>query len=430
MPDKPQTFAPSLPEKEQIKLVIDGQFQIERFTEYSFSSEFLQPTDGWSFTIGAEELSDDETKALKTGASVQLIVNDQVLSAGYIDAITCEAQRGSGLEYKVEGRDRLSRAVDACADPTSSLKENQTLADALQQLFKPYGWSNEDQFVIDASADRNIRTNRYRSKTKKSEAKGFGRRALKQYKIHQLRPYPREGVFEFASRLAHRFGLHIWLSPDGEALYVSTPDFAQEPSYRLVRNTSGETNVLSGSVKRSLQEQPSHIIADGYSGGGEFGKSRMVVIMFNNTVSMGSLPLPPDIKKYEAAGAKFIEGPTFPFDTLPTLSAWRPSYLHDDESQTFEHLEAFVRREMSLLQRKSLEASYEVEGHGQTVDGNFVPWVIDTVVHVKDSPAGIEEDLYVQGVHYKKTRNAGTTTSLSLIRLNTLVFSDTDQKKR
>jgi prophage tail gpP-like protein len=365
---------------------------------------------------------------LKPGCSVQLVINDIVLSTGYIDSVTCTAQRGSGLEYHIEGRDKLAQAVDACADPTKSFKGEQSLTSALKELFAPFGWDSEEDFVLDAAAYEQLKTNKYRQKTQKSDAKGFGRGALKRYKAHQLRPHMRESVFEFASRLTQRRGLHLWSSADGEVLFAAAPDFAQLPTFFLARNREGGTNVLSGSVKFALMDQPSHIIADGYAGTGEFGKSRMVVIMFNNAVSLGSLPAPPDVKKYEAAGAKYIEGPVFPFK-LPVLRRARAIYLHDDESTTVEQLEAFVRREMANYQRRSLEVSYEVEGHGQLIDGAFVPWTINTVVKVKDQPADLDEDLWVMGVHYKKSRG-GTTTSLELIRLNTLVFSDTDQKIR
>lgn len=432
MPEQQSVFAPSAPGKEEVKLFVENsnqsisRLQIENFTEYSFTSNFLQPADAWNFTIGTDRLSDDAQAALKPGASVQLVVNDIVLSTGYIDSITTSAQRGSGLVYTIEGRDKLAQAVDACANPMKSLKAEQTLTAALKDLFSPFGWDNEDDFVLDASAYEQVKTNKYRQKTKQSDAKGFGRGQLRRYKAHQLRPYPRESVFEFASRLTQRRGLWIWASADGEALFVSTPDFKQDPSYALLRNKEGTTNVLSGTVKFSMTDQPTHIIADGYSGGGEFGKSRIVVIMANVAVET---PEAPELQKYLDAGAKLLSSHTIPGSSSMNPPRIRVVYLHDDESTTIEQLEAFVRREMAMLQRKSLEVSYEVEGHGQLVDGAFVPWTINTVVTIDDKPAGLQEDMWVMGVHYKKSR-AGTTTSLDLIRLNTLVFSDTDQKKR
>lgn len=431
----PETFKPSQVDKEFISLLLDDPtkkrppLRLEKFTEYSFSSNFLQPTDGWHFSFGTEFLDAETAGMIVPGTLVELFVNGALQSTGYIDSLTVSTSRG-GKEYRIEGRDKLARAVDACADPLFSAKDGETLADFLPRLFKNYGWPDEENFSIDAAADRDIRSNEFRSKSKKSEGKGFGRRALKQYKLHQKRANARESIWEFASRITQRFGLWIWASADGRTLFVSTPDFEQEPRYKLLVNREDTTNVLSSSVKRSAMNQPSAIIADGYSYGGEFGKSKNVVIMFNKAVSLGDLGQDPEVLKYEKAGAKFIEGPVFPFPNLMTLNSFKPVYLHDDESQTLEQLEAFVRREMSLLQRQSLEVAYVVEGHGQIVDGTFKPWTVDTIVSVDDQPAGLKEDLYVIGRTFNKSRGGGTTTNLELIRKNTISFTDTSSKKR
>lgn len=420
-------FSPDSPEKEQISLILkDADLKIERFNEYSFNSDFLKPTDAFSFTIGAEQLPDKVKYALNVGSAVTLAINDIVQASGYIDSIEIHASRGSGSTWRVEGRDLLAQAVDACAPPTQSLKAGQTLTDALKTLFKPFGWHREDQFEVSNEANRDVRTNKFRSKSKRSEAKGFGRRALKQYKIHQLRPYPRESVFDFASRLTQRFGLWLWCSADGRTLIVAEPDFDQEPTYKLFRNKSGTTNILDGSVKFDMSEQPTHIIADSYSGGGEFGKGVVKCILANTVMTA---PEALDISQYVKAGAKVLGGPTFPVSSSVESPRTRVLYLHDDESQNAEQLEAFVRREMALLQRKSLVVHYTVEGHGQLINNIFVPWDVDTVVDVNDEVAGLREKLYVLSRTFNKSRSGGTTTNLELIRLNTLVFSDPSKTK-
>lgn len=434
----PESFVPSQPEKELVSLFVQaprrGQSNdnerpiilLEEFTEYSFNSNFLTPTDGWSFTVAAEKLPPDLVPLLVPGAEVQLYVNGFAQSSGYIDSITKSASRSAGTEWRIEGRDRLGQVVDSCADPLKQFKESQTLLDALKELFGPFGWSNEADFVEDNDANRALKTGQQRrAKTKSSEAKGFGRRAVKATKLHQLRPYSREGVFEFASRMSQRFGLWLWLSADGEQIIVSTPTFDQEPSYKLIRSAD-QTNVLDGSVKFDFADQPTHIVADSYSHGGEFGKGRIKVVMANVAVRFEDEEfVPPEITKLIKAGAKVLGGPTLP--AANSFIAQRPRilYLHDDESKTLEHLENFVRREMALLQRKSLSAHYTVEGHGQFVEGKFVPWAIDTTVDVYDEVASLEERLWVLGRTFNKSRSGGTTTSLELIRLNSLLFSDT-----
>ena len=426
------TFKPSPPEKEQVSLLLsDANLEITQFTEYSFISSFLNATDGFSFTVGFERLSPEMQEALVPGAAVKLSLNGRVQASGYIDSIEKTAARGSGTEWRIEGRDRLGQVADACADPTQSFKESQTLIDALKSLFGRYGWPDDINFSESNDVNVELKTGKTRrSKTRTSDAKGFGRKALKQYKLHQLRPYTREGVLEFAHRITQRFGLWLWLSADGNTVIAAEPDFDSEPSHKLFRNSRGETNVLDGSVKFNLTSQPTHIVADSYTQAGEFGRGRAKVILPNATIRIKGYEddgdkAVPELQKYINAGAKVLGGPTFPSSTSMIVPKARVLYLHDDESQTPEHLEAFARREMGLLQRQGLTVNYTVEGHGQNTDDGFIPWTVDTTVDVEDEVAGLTERLYVLGRTLNKSRSGGTTTELDLIRLNTMSFTDT-----
>lgn len=417
-------FFPSTPEREEIVLVLkDSRLEVKNFTEYEFNSNFLTPTDGFSFAIGAERLSDELQAALLPGAAVELRLNGVVQATGYIDSIDISASHEGGRVWRIEGRDALAQAVDACADPTQSLKEGQTLADALKTIFKDFGWSDDKHFAVSDDANIDVKSSKARAKTKRSEAKGFSRRALRQYKLHQTRPYMHESVFEFASRITQRLGLWLWASADGKTLIVDQPDFAQEPLQRLDRNAKGSTNVLDGTVKRDVTDQITHLVADGYSGGGEFGKSRVKIIMENKAVKPKT---PPDLSKYVAAGAVIVNGPDFPKQNVMTVPRARVLFGHDDESQDIDQLTSYARREMALAQRKSLTARYTVEGHGQNTPDGFIPWIVNTTVQVEDEAAGLSEILYVLGRTFRKSRSGGTSTHLDLIRLNTLVFSDTD----
>ena len=212
-------------------------------------------------------------------------------------------------------------------------------------------------------------------------------------------------------------------------LIISRPDYYQEPLYTLRRSRNGDTNVLEGTVSFDACDQPSVIFADGYSGGGEYGKGRVKAYCLNPYfgVDKDGFALE-EVRKLVSKNpdAQQVLFVTQPFTRRAMEMPARPLYLHDDESHTQEQLNNFVRREMSLLLRKSLTAHYTVEGHGQLDENGeeFVAWDIDTVVEVQDDVAGLNERMYVLGRTFEKSRSGGTTTKLELVRLHSIQFGE------
>ncbi len=411
MTDTP--YLPSDPEKEEVRLVmVESGEEIRSWTHYRFDSHILTPTDGWSFTIGAERLDAWVKAAIKPGAQVRLMLNGRAQADGYVDSIVARASRTGGLEYTVEGRDRLGYVVDSCADPTRSLKEGQSLADALKFLFGPFGWSTDDPFSIDNAASRQVRAGIRGTPTSK---KG---KALKNYLLHQLRPHYQEGVFAFAARISQRHGLWIWLSPDGDTVIVSKPDFDQAPSYEIKRSFTGGSNVIEGEVRIDMTHQPTLVVADGFSGGGEFGKGRIKAIGKNPAVTTDDPDYAATFKRWPDAQVVDID----PLRRRYKVKRNRPLFMHDDESKTQEQLNNFVKRELSLLARNQLTAHYVVEGHGQLHGGQFTPWCVDTIVQVDDEVGGVRGPMYVAGRTFEKSRHGGTATRLELIVPHSIQF--------
>lgn len=423
-----QPYSPAAPDKQQVRVrVMDEHVDLTRWTHYSFASNFLTPSDGWSCTIGDGNLSDKERRALIPGARVRLYVDQNPLCDGFIESVSIDADRSGGVQYTIEGRDRLGMAVDSIADPSLQFKKGATLAEVLKELFGPFGWVADDHFAISNDANRDAKTGGIRGVPMTKGGKKKPPKPLKDFVLHQLKPHNHEGVFAFASRITQRFGLWIWCSADGEQLIVNCPDFTQEPRYELRRLRDGTTNVLSGSVKFDMTDQPSVLIADGFSGGGEFGKGRIKSYCINPYFGVDEDGFALDdvtqlLKKFpDAEQVLFV---TQPYKRRRMNAPIRPMFLHDEESKTQEQLNNFVRREMSLLLRKSMTAHYVVEGHGQIVNGAFTPWDVDTIVTVKDDVAEVYERMYVLSRTFEKSRSGGTHTRLELVRLNSIQFGD------
>jgi len=398
--------------------------ELRDWNGYEFARDMLTPSDSFSFDLGDERLPDSHRRALKLGERVRPYIDNVCLAEGYIDSVEIGADRGGGLTYAINGRDRLGQALDAVVDPTFQLKENATLIDLLRRMYEPFGWVNDEHFVFDNTANRVATAGDRNGKLSKAK-KTFGAEK-KDHRLHQTKPYNHESVFHFTSRVAQRFGLWIWPSVDGEKLIISKPDFDQEPAFTLRRDRAGNGNILDGTVRYDMTEQPAVIIADGFSGGGEFGKSRIRAYAVNPILGLTDEGEHTDdvkalLKRFPDAVENTLPAASFAFRA--TNIPFRPMFLHDDESKTPEQLNAFVKRELSLILRKALTCHYTVEGHGMNVDGAFSAWTPDTLVAVRDDAAELHETMYVLGVHYSKRRmSPGTTTRLDLVRLNSIVF--------
>lgn len=419
-------YTPTAPDKQQVRLrVMDEHVDLTRWTSYSFSSDFLTPCDGWSMEIGDGNLDPRERKALRVGATVRLYVENFPLAEGYIDRIEIGADRGKGVTYAIHGRDRLAPVVDSVADPRVQFKTGTTLAEFLKKLLEPYGWVNDEHFIIDNVANRDAKTGGLRGAPLPKRKSKKGR--LSQFQIYQLKPHNHEGLFRFIERTVERYGLFVRVSADGNKIIVAAPDFEQPPRYKLIRDAKGNTNILGGTVVFDATDQPSVIVADGFSGGGEFGRGKVKAYCVNPYFGMDEQGFISDevmnvLREYpEAQPIIFV---TQPYAQKAPRIPPRPMFIHDEESKTPEQLEFFVKRTMSELLRKSLVCHYVVEGHGQNVDGVFTPWDVDTVVEVQDEVAGVNERMYVLGRTFDKSRQGGTTTKLELIRLYSIAAGE------
>ncbi len=401
-------------ESEEIVLELpESGLRIGKWTSYSFNSHFLTPTDEFHFTIAHENLPQIERRALESGARVTLTVNGHITCDGYIDDIYGGNDRAGGSEIHIDGRDRLAQAVDSNMDPRVRFADPGNLSDFLVKVFSPFGWVTEDQFLENNQTNRGVLTGQLRG-VRTTHKKGI---IFKNTRLHQLKPYPNEGVFAFASRIAQRHGLWIWLSAEGNVLIVAKPDFDQDPLFQLQRTldaTRIHNNIISGGARTSLKNQPSIIVAQGFCGGGEFSKSRMTVLMQNPAVDCDNGAI---LAAYPDATQVALE-----LD-VPSIKSKRPRpmYLHDDESHTPEELQNFVRREMALRMRHCFSANYVVSGH----TNSGAPWCVDAIAKVDDERAfpPLHEPLWILGRTFSKTRGAqGTQTHLEMIRPHTLVF--------
>lgn len=421
-----------------------GETVIDNWESYEFNSYFLNPSSHWHMAVSDNRIGPNLGRRLVPGANVQLICNERPIASGRIDAVHVSYSRNGGSLWQISGRDMMGQCVDSCINPwTNRFQPKDSLAEIATRVFGEFGLKT---IVDDNSANRSFIKGQVRG-SKYTRAKHVSKiKPLKEYRIEeQLKPHDHEGAYEFVARIAKRFGLHIWLSADGQSVVIGQPDFDQDPSFQLVHRVSGSddvnNNVISGTITKDATDQPSYIVASGFGAGGATYRGNLRVIVFNELVTFDENGTPVGVDPNTVAEqhkgvstvplrvnprGNFTPKEPISLDTSfafsPTaampLRTARPVYLHDDESRSRLQVENFAKRELANRQRRAFTAHYVVDGHTQ--DG--LTWAIDSIVSVVDETIGINENLYVLGLSFHKSRSSGTTTHLELIRPHTLRF--------
>jgi prophage tail gpP-like protein len=363
----------------------------------------LTASDSWSFTLSQDTLSQIDLTAIVPRTRVQISINDVVQSQGILDDVRVKSDRSGGTVVTLAGRNWISPAIDSHCDPNLRLKESQTLLDALQAILGPFGVT---VFAADNTANRNAITGRvYGVKTTKTG------KPIKSYVNHELKPYQQEGAWQFAERVAQKHGLCLWAANDGQTVIVGKPDYEQEARYQIRHLTSdpSQNNVIESDVTISGQDQPTVILACGPGSGGDFANSTLRSAIVNPIIQA-------DYGAIVAAypSVKFVPVPAeiIPFEPMTDPGA-RPLFVYDAESNDQNELDNFVLRELSMLVRKSLTAHYTIMGHqlaGQNV-------AVDTIVDVEDDRSGLHMPLWIISRSFRKSANAGTTTTIEAIRV-------------
>ncbi len=426
------------PDLDAVTLRIDSLgVELDRWTRYSFVSNFVTPADGFTFTIGDPDIPQGVSGKIRDGMKVTLTINGRPACSGVIDEVHADSDRSGGTTFDISGRDILGDVVDTGVDPSLVFQPTQQIGDILKSVLGTFGITNID---VDNDANKSLITgNKYGYRVNKTHvskrgkvSKGSGA-VQKKFAEHQSKPYPQEGAYEFIERLAKREGFHLWAKADGTGVVLGKPDFDPDDDesqrLRLIRRRGIQrgsgNNVDRGRVARSRLHQPSVIVAGASSGGGDFGRTRIRCIMVNELIARDATgAIIPGVRKildkYSGAyviGPADLDGQVSPLALNP-YPICRPLYLVDQEARDLNQLKNFVKREMAKYQQTSLVVQYEVAGHTQ----NGKTWATDTIVSVDDDVGDIHEDMWVMGVNFTKDVHAGTRTTLNLIRPWTLQF--------
>jgi prophage tail gpP-like protein len=408
--------------------ILDTGEEVPVWSSYTVDSEFLTPSDGFTFVCADEDAVYDLAPKLLPGTFVQLEVNDAVVATGIVDGQNIAHTPGSGTVLTVECRDAMGRLVDACVDPLFVFSAGMTLADLFTRIVAPLGFttfSNSDKFrqAIVAKTAPPAGTTSPATPAPGAPASTLlvevsaSAPPLTSFTLQQAKPHEGEGAFAFLARHCKRFGLWLWSDSLGSTIIVGSPDYTSAPLYSITNRVGDGAFYDSIKVDRSTKEQPSLIIATGHGAGGDFDHAPLKSAAVNELVALDDddaivsdvqsilakhkgctlAPLTPELRRY-GTGANWSR-----------KKHWA-LFLHDQEAKTPAQLENFVQREMGERQSHAYVLRVTVGGH--TRSGH--PWCVNTIATVDDDALNIHDTFWIRQVTFRKSVE-GTYTDLVLI---------------
>jgi prophage tail gpP-like protein len=290
----------------------------------------------------------------------------------------------------ISGRDRAGRLVDESMELIA---------------FKGLGLQELAQKIVGpwfSRIDLSNATNRALVMGKARGAKGG--RAYKEPNIpRSARAYrkvepgeTRWGVLEYFLR---EMELLAWPSADGKALIIGKPNYDQEPTFKFFHPRAGsrraaEGNCVSFSLRQSVGERYSQVIAVGANAGG-------IVNYGEKTVK----------RRGVASNGPGLYGIGADFTHRKVL------LLSDDAVK--DDAQALVRAARELAERdaQGYEITVQVAGHAQEVAGGRAPtlYACDTMAHVESEVFGVRGLFLVTSVRFKRDRQQGEVTEIRLV---------------
>lgn len=400
----------------------DNGLEIANWLSYTYNQDFMKPTCEWSFTIDDSE--GNLTDTLVYGVGINLYINNNIQCAGIIEKVTETIDPRSGTVLKVQGRDIMAKVVEGCVSPKLQFPTNSKLESIIKTVLKPLGITqidNSDHLNLNVLTGKSFAPD---------EDQEFSKKQLKELKTHYG-----EGAFQFIDKLLKRHGFMMWARADGKGVVISQPNYTNKPIYVLKRsqNNTNTNNVLYAERVVDGTGQPAMLYCKGFNNGDDTNVVSYDIIMVNELIGLDyNGDLLPEVAAYIAdyqdQGAKVLNlrNVLIPlrqsFYQKPILVG--SCFIKDDEAQSQEQLENFVKRTMAHYQVKMNTLRYRVVGHTQ----NQIPWAVNTLVHVYDEVLGIDEPYWIINRTFSKSYSEGTYTDLKLIKPYTLDISTSGGK--
>ena len=392
---------PEFPEHHCRIEIEGGDEYVSQIKAYSISSDYTVPTDGWSVDLYDHEKGSELRKVFLPLTPVRIYIDNALQCVGRIDVT--EGIENSGL--RIQGRDYIADLADASVDPTLKFKKSTSLADAILDIFEPFG------VVVVASegnaAFRNILTGGSVS----SDVKIAPDRSHVTAKLDEFKANYNTGAFQLAANIAARHGFTIQPTERRDTVALCEPEYGTKAVYKLSRGQFG--NLLRGSARRDWSRVPTLAIAHGKAT--QTGKKNTTSRKLEALDELG-----PTLEEAEILSAVNAQSVRRKPGEGASPGFYRPMYMQDSKARNQEQLERFLRRAVSDRRHPTLTYRASVRGHKDPETDAY--FAVDTTARVFDEIENIDEDLWIKSRTFANS-GQGPTTELELIRPGTWVVS-------
>lgn len=433
-----------MPEQSSLRLYAPlADFATDAIESWEIESDFTQPSDAWSVTVGGDVAQLVGLLGHPVMLSLAYDGSEAIQVRGRIDRVDCDS--GSPL-VTFSGRDRIADLTTSMPSQTAKTIKGQTVKDLIKLACAPYGIDEvvDDDGLLTRAVRSVVQTDVRQTALGTFAAIMAGREslrdvvpvgvglALRVYKattgtrerivdraareVEEIKPAEQQSVGEYVMRVLARTGATLQPSvASRRQVVVAAPDYDQRPAGSLILDTvdAGRNNIISSAASRDVSQLPSLADFTGASGGKGKPASRL-----SQTYSIPALLRASGIGELSRLADVLDDERKEPGDLGDGLRLYRYRYHQDREAKTSDALRRLATHAVSESLRDTLSYSATVHGHRDAATGLI--WHVGSVVNVLDDRCAVDEPMWVSGTTHRYSASGdAATTEIRCWRLGT-----------
>ena len=238
--------------------------------DITFHSDFFEPADTWSASIGGLVISQAQQFFLP-GCPITISIGGKQLMTGFLDEIRIMADPHQGTVMHLNGRDVLGMMADSVVPPNRSGNgTNNYQFDPGIPLYRILGhivesWSITNIYIDDSIALQKLGVGYQAGPKVKGRTAKARTNSLNKSINHYLKPDVTEGFLEYLRRICKNYGLEPKMAyGSSDSIMFLTPTYDRQNSnspYQLIRQPGNtQSNVESGDFTLVWRHQPTAIV--------------------------------------------------------------------------------------------------------------------------------------------------------------------------